>query len=124
MSRWKLTLLAIPIFLGGFALRAQLPKLPGYEPYNPTKLEWAALELQARYGIPVSDMVSIQYLATDDDRDGTGITCVLTYNPEVSTAALTAYRKMAQVAFDGYTKSPRWSWLKLHFKEQRLAPKK
>jgi hypothetical protein len=95
---------------------------PGDAPYTPTKLEWAALELQASYGSTTwtsESPVMINYIALGD---GATVDCVLQYTPDVPAAVVKTNRDAAQVVFDKYVTSRSWSWLRLRFEERILHP--
>lgn len=120
MSRGNL-LVMVPIFLAGFLLRGQSVKpRPGMEPYTPTKVEWAALDMQASYGNPNwtnDDPVMINYI---DAGDGATIVCVLHYTPDVTAQVVKLNRDTAQKVFDKYVEGRGWTWLRLRFDEKVL----
>jgi len=98
------------------ALRAN--DRPGDAAYKPTKLEWAALELQATYGNPnwTSDTpVVINFVP---GADGKTVICLLQYTPNVTAAALKMDRDTEQQVFDKYVNTRGWTWLKLEMREQ------
>lgn len=94
---------------------------PGDEPYTPTRLEWAAVELQADYGNPnwaSESPVTITYFATDD---GTTVLCLLQYTADTIAPLVKLNRDTAQSVFDKYAQSRGWTWLRLKF-EERVIP--
>jgi hypothetical protein len=92
---------------------------PGDVTYTPTKLEWAALELQAYYG---QNWTSEERVATSFSQlnDGRTVLCLLQPTPDVSVETLKTEREVKQFEFDRYTKSRGWSWLRLQFQEKVL----
>jgi hypothetical protein len=116
--------LLLTVGLGVFHLQLkaqQAPKgkdRPGDAAYKPTKLEWAALELQATYGNPswTSDTpVVINFVP---GADGKTIICLLQYTPNVTAAALKTDRDIEQQVFDKYVNTRGWTWLRLEMREQ------
>lgn len=96
---------------------------PGDAPYTPTKLEWAALELQANFGRNWTneDRVAISYAP---DADGKTVRCTLQYAPDVSAQGLRTSRDVAQLLFDRYEAGRGWPWLRIRFDERALpAPR-
>ena len=89
---------------------------PGDAPYVPTKLEWAALELETDYGVRYSPghHVSVHFIATADGRT---IECMIQYAPTVSAVEIKFERDSARMQIDEYAKSHHWEWLRLQFKE-------
>jgi len=119
MSRFKLLMILVLVLLS-LSVLAQLVKTrPGDEPYTPTKVEWAALELQAGFGNSswTNDQpVTINYM---DAGDGATVLCVLQYTPEVSAEVVKLNRDTAQKVFDKYVqRRGDWNWLKLRFDER------
>jgi hypothetical protein len=98
---------------------AAAPTRPGDALYAPTKLEWAALELQANFGREWTrdDHVAVSYM---QEADGKTVRCVLQYTPDVSARALRTSRDVVQVIFDKYQARRGWPWLRLAFEEQPL----
>ncbi len=94
---------------------------PGDGPYTPTKLEWAALELQANFGRNWTneDHTAIGYMP---DADGKTVRCILQYTPDVSAQDLKTSRDVARLLFDRYQAGRGWPWLRLRFEERTLPP--
>jgi hypothetical protein len=94
---------------------------PGDASYTPTKLEWAALELQSDSGQnwTSEDPVTINFLPL---ADGKTVLCLLQYNSEVSAATVKIARDSSQKVFDIYARSRGWSWLRLQFQENIITP--
>lgn len=123
---WAVVFLAL--LLGSISapwrhVRAQAAGIdgPGDVIYTPTKLEWAALELQANYGQTnwtSETPVMINFLPQND---GNTVLCLLQYTPEVPAATVKINRDSAQKVFDTYAGSRGWSWLRLQFRETILA---
>jgi hypothetical protein len=123
-TAFLLALLAMLVLLP--AVRAQGTKgktvtidRPGDAPYTPSKLEWAALELQSYFGRTWApqDHVDISYMSAGD---GTTIRCLLQYTPDVAAQDMKMDRDIAQVNFDKYASRRGWPWLRLKFEEQTL----
>jgi hypothetical protein len=111
-----------PLWAQGAKEKVATADRPGDAPYAPTKLEWAALELQASYGSTTwtsESPVIINYIALSD---GATVDCVLQYTPDVSAEVVKTNRDVAQVVFNKYAASRGWSWLRLRFEERILRP--
>jgi hypothetical protein len=121
---WTLVLL-VGLLGGSSALfrpvRAQSPAIdrPGDAIYTPTKLEWAALELQASYGQQWTseDPVTINFLPLTD---GSTILCLLQYTLDTTAATVKTARDTDQRIFQKYADTRGWSWLHLQFQEKVL----
>jgi len=134
MQRSRLIVVLALMLIGGSALRgslgaqstptkAKLSDRPGDAIYTPTKLEWAALELQASYGntnYTSESPVMIQYVALGD---GSTLLCLLQYPPDVPAGVVKLNRDSQQYAFDRYKGTRGWSWLRLQFDEHTLSGK-
>ena len=108
---------AAAIFLAGL-LWAQGAR-PGDAPYTPTKLEWAALELEVKYGEDFSPNkhVSMSFRSEDDGRT---VQCFLIYDGTVSAAQSKAMRELTRMKVDEYAKNKGWDWLRVTFKEEAI----
>jgi hypothetical protein len=125
VALWTLTLLLG--LLGGTSVllrsvRAQSPAIdrPGDAIYTPTKLEWAALDLQASYGQTnwtSETPVMINFLPHND---GDTVICLLQYTPETPAVTVKIDRDSTQKVFDMYAHNSGWSWLRLQFQEKIL----
>lgn len=93
---------------------------PGDATYAPTRLEWAALELQASAGQTVWTSETPVMVTFQDSGDGRTVRCVLQYTPEVPAAMVKLNRDTSQKVFDIYTKNRGWTWLRLEFDERLL----
>jgi hypothetical protein len=93
-------------------------KRPGNEVYSPTKLEWAALELQAMHGTSVMDPQGIYFIAKGD---GETVVCILTYDSDFKAFQLKSLRDSIQKGFEKYRQSRQWPWLRLEFQEKPLS---
>jgi hypothetical protein len=117
------TLTLALVFLVGISLAQKTDNTttrPGDEAYMPTKLEWAALELQANNGVTTwtsESPVMISFVAWSD---GKTVLCVIQYTPEVPAQVVKINRDASQRVFDIYAKSRGWEWLRLEFKESVL----
>jgi hypothetical protein len=105
------------IFLAGF-LWAQSAR-PGDAPYTPTKLEWAALELEVKYGENFGPNKHISMSFSSED-DGRTVQCFLIYDRTVSAAQSKAMRDLMRMRVDDYAKSKGWDWLRVTFKEEAI----
>lgn len=91
---------------------------PGDERYTPTKLQWAALELQTESGntIVTSDVpLTITYIPRDDGRT---VTCLLQYMPDANAEVVKLYREMSHNSFTSYVERTGWKWLRLDYQER------
>lgn len=119
VSLFEVLLLLLPLSALGVNGKVATSDRPGDALYSPTKLEWAALELQANFGSNWTneDHVAISYMP---GADGKTVRCILQYTPDVSAQALKTSRDVAQVLFNKYEASRGWSWLRVRFEEQPL----
>ena len=92
-------------------------KRPGNEVYSPTKLEWAAVELQAILGTTIMDPQGIMFM---DKGDGETVLCLLTYDSDLKASQLKILRDSIQKQFERYRQIRKWPWLRLEFKEQTV----
>jgi hypothetical protein len=93
---------------------------PGDAIYTPTKLEWAALELQAAFGQTnwtTETPVMISFSPLDD---GNTVLCLLQFTPEVPAVTVKINRDVEQKVFEIYAHHRGWSWLRLQFREKIL----
>jgi len=91
---------------------------PGDAKYTPTKLEWAALELQATYGNnhwTRDNPIAVTFLPR---ADGKTILCLLQYAPEVPAQSVKSSRDTEKLIFDKFVAYRNWSWLRLEMREQ------
>ena len=105
------------IVLAGF-LWAQSARL-GDAPYTPTKLEWATLELEVKYGENFSPNKHISTSFRSED-DGRTVECFLIYDRTVSAAHSKAMRDLLRMRVDDYAKNKGWDWLRVTFKEEPI----
>jgi hypothetical protein len=108
-------MIIVPMIVGLVAT-AQTGKnsRPGDEPYTPTKLEWAAVELQGQFGINDASNVSVSYMA---GLDGKTMKCLLTYPSDFSVGALKTIKDGVQKTFKRYTAMRGWTWMRLETQE-------
>lgn len=90
---------------------------PGDEAYTPTKLEWAALELQVQNGHIHSTGSAFPDVYFTSRHDGKTILCTLVYTRDTSAAMAKTQRDRCEIVFAEYAKARGWSWLRLQFKE-------
>lgn len=108
-------LAAAIVFLAGW-LCAQNAR-PGDDSYTPTKLEWAALELQVEYGQDFGPSKNFA-MSFRPENDGRTIHCLLIYDRTASAAQSKAVRELTQMHVADYAKSKGWNWLGVTFKEE------
>lgn len=104
-------MIIVPVIVGLVAT-AQTGKnsRPGDEPYTPTKLEWAAVELQGQFGINDASNVSVSYMPGSD---GKTMECLLTYPSNISAGALETIKDGVKKTFKRYTSIRGWTWMRL-----------
>ncbi|MFC1610059.1 hypothetical protein ACFL6C_03820 [Myxococcota bacterium] len=93
----------------------------GLERYTPTRLEWAALELQASHGDtwnPNDTPVMVSYRPGDD---GLSIVCVIQYSKGTSANLLGMIRDTSEQVFKLYREAKKWPWLRLEFQQKALG---
>ena len=96
-------------------------KRPGEDGYFPTKLEWAALELQALHGRNVMTHESSLMVTFVAQPDGVTVLCYLQYTIDFQAAALKIERDALEKAFNLYRQSHKWGWLRLRFQERAIS---
>jgi hypothetical protein len=87
--------------------------------YTPTKLEWAALELQIYYGQNWTNenRMTIGFLPGDD---GKTVVCLLRFTPDVSAETVKKQRDIEQQRLESQAHNRGWPWLRLQFQENVL----
>jgi hypothetical protein len=103
-------------FLQSQRMKKPANERPGDEPYTPTKVEWAALELQASSGVGYTQDTQIAETFTDKG-DGKTVLCIIQYTPDTPAGVIKSHRDSAQYTFDKYAEGRRWQWLRLQFDE-------
>ena len=93
---------------------------PGFEIYQPTKIEWAAVELQALHGKPSMTAESPIMITFHAQNDGVTVLCFIQHTADVQAAVLKIERESLVQAFDIYRRSRGWSWLRLQIDERPL----
>ena len=111
-------LLAIALSFVAGLLWAQTARL-GNAPYTPTKLEWAALELQVKYGEDFSPHTHVSMSFRPED-DGRTVRCLFIYDHIASAGQSKAARELMQMRVNEYAKHKGWDWLRLNFKEETM----
>lgn len=124
-SRFRFCGLLLIVGLGTsllYPVRAEQPSRAGDRPgdaaYKPTKLEWAALELQATYGNPNWTRDTPVVINFVPGADGKTIICLFQYTANVTEAMLKMDRDTEQSVFEKYLKTRGWAWLRLEVREQ------
>jgi len=99
---------------GGPVSGAALP--PGKQFYQPTRLEWAVVALNALWGERDMSGVNrpIHYLFREG-RDGVHIVCTLTYDDETPSSQIDQAKRLTEIQVDDFAKTHNWPWLKLQF---------
>jgi len=119
-----LTVLAALFFLAPLSAQKTVKTTtdiqPGDVAYSPTKLEWAALELQANYGITTYSSDSPVMIGFVAQPDGRTVLCIIQYTPDVPAEVVKINRDSSQRAFDKYVESRNWDWLRFKFQENVL----
>ena len=120
LSRAKVLVVAMAAAL--LPLHASLAQTlaPGDERYSPTRLEWAALELQARYGEPTPQPVRPIVVTFLPRSDGVSVLCLIQYHAIYPEEALSVLKQAITRGFDLYRMERGWSWLRLQIQEQPL----
>ena len=93
---------------------------PGDERYSPTRLEWAALELQALYGETTPHrerQIVVTYLPR---QDGFSVLCLIQYNASYPEEALSVLKQGITRGFEIYRSGRGWPWLRLQIQEQPM----
>lgn len=115
----KIVISALFICASAFVYGQDKP--PGLSAYSPTKLEWAALELQALHGRSLMTHESPLMVTFVPQADGVTVLCYLQYTSDFQAAALKLQRDALEKAFDLYRQSHKWQWLRLRFQERTLS---
>src|SRR5437763_210198 len=89
-------------------------KKPGDQPFTPTRLEWAALELSARYGqFPTPDFeLGVTFIPGND---GHTIHCLLAYGSDFPAAVVRDQKAALEKAIDTLRRQRGWTWLVLKY---------
>ena len=95
--------------------KARTADRPGDEVYLPTKLEWAALELQTFYRDDKDVIVSFV-----SGSDGKTMMCIMTYRRNVPVGTVKAERDIIQLQVQSYAETRKWPWLVVKFDEMAL----
>ena len=74
---------------------------PGDEPYMPTKLEWAALDLQAAHGRTAMTHEAPLSISFIPQPDGFTVLCLLQYTTDYQAAPLKTERDSLEYVFPG-----------------------
>jgi hypothetical protein len=128
-SRFRFCGLLLIVGLGAsllYPVRAQQPSRasdrPGDAAYKPTKLEWAALELQATYGNPNWTRDTPVVINFVPGADGKTVICLFQYTANATAAMLKMDKDTEQSVFEKYIKTRGWAWLRLEVREQLVGP--
>lgn len=93
---------------------------PGHEPYTPTRLEWAAMELQTLYGertpYPARPIV-VTFLPRND---GITVLCLIQYTSNYPEEALAFLKQGITRSFELYRSGRGWAWLRLQIQERAM----
>ena len=105
-------------FVGG---RTTAQQFAGWDPYSPTKLEWARLELQADLG---ESLTADSPMSVDFVMSGQKLVCYIAYTRSVSATQVAMRRKSIRDVFEIRKKGLGWNWLELGFEERTLETKR
>jgi hypothetical protein len=121
ISKIKTSIFTTMIFLASFAIASSAEKpAPGNELYTPTRIEWAALELQALHGKNIMTHESPLTITFIHQPDGYTVLCLMQYSADVQAAVLKIERDAIKYVVDKYRETPGFSWLRLEFKENPM----
>lgn len=92
----------------------------GDEPYTPTRLEWAAMELQTLYGertpYPARPII-VTFLPRND---GMTVLCLIQYTSTYPEEALAFLKQGITRSFELYRSGRGWAWLRLQIQERAM----
>ena len=93
---------------------------PGDAMYTPTKLEWAALELQAYYGTNLTSETPVanSFSPLNDWRT---VLCLLQYPADVSAGAVNTHRLVEEKLFEKYVQLPAGPGSAYNFKNKAYS---
>lgn len=94
---------------------------PGLQGYTPTRLEWAAVELQAANGQNTATHESPLTISFVPWNDGHTVVCLLQYTDDYEATALRVTKESLAKVFATYSNSRGWTWLRLRFQEKSLG---
>jgi len=89
---------------------------PGNQRYQPTRLEWAAVAMNALWGnqdIPGGTR-PIRYLFKEGG-DGIHLTCQITYDDETPKPEINQATRLVEIQVDDFAKTRGWKWLQVKF---------
>jgi hypothetical protein len=112
--------LVVALGVTAFLLCGASATPPGLQPYTPTRLQWAALELQALYGNNAMTHETPLMITFNPWNDGVTIKCLMQYTGDYPAAALKAQRDSVESVFKMYVASAGWPWLKLSLQERPM----
>jgi hypothetical protein len=92
----------------------------GLQPYTPTRLQWAALELQALYGNNSMTHEAPLRITFVPGSDGLTVKCLMAYTSDYPAAALKVERDSIDSAFKKYVENMGWPWLRLSIQERPM----
>jgi hypothetical protein len=128
MKRLERTVILLAFLLLFFALSGAngQQQSPGNEPYTPSKIEWAALELQVRWGEAMTEgsPVVVSYFVDYSDRNKSTILCIITiYSRDYPAAYLKIKKEVIEDIFSRYKEAHKWPWLKLKIEDVYYSDK-
>ena len=91
---------------------------PGEEPYSPSKLEWAAIELNEIVNAEEWRAGEALFSRFQAGTDGVTLTCLLRYKAVATAGSLEDVRNAVRGAVEQYARTRGWSWLKVRFDEE------
>ncbi len=89
---------------------------PGFQPYTPTRIEWAALQLQAIRG----ERSPTQWVSFFPDQDGETILCIVQLAKSTPLEAMKKLLKDLTGDLESYRQVSGWPWLQFRIEELPL----
>jgi hypothetical protein len=94
-----------------------IPHRRGSLLYFPTRLDWAALDLQASFGRGTDPFVRTMFVASSD---GTTVICRLLYTSDAPRSTIEYTRDTARMVVEQYAAIHELPWLQIKFQERVL----
>lgn len=94
---------------------------PGRSIYQPTRIEWATLWMQAQYGCTSYSNESSIMINFSDSQDGRTLVCLVQYHPNNTAENIRITKESIETVFNIFKSQRHWGWLQLKFIEKALA---
>ncbi|SRR5216684_1350296 len=121
----RTVLIAASAFVLGIVITsAQNRALPeGARPYTPTRLQWLALDMEARMhkDLSTEDGFSLDFVGLDKDN---AILIYVRYLPSADREIMNSIIENAKTVIGMSAKSEGWPWLKIREDVKMVPPKK